>query len=279
MRYSHNSSAYTSSLPVKQWLKRLGFAGLLLLSVLFIMISRNESSVVSTLRTTTSDGMTPIISVLSEPASILSSLTNVAQGWKDLREQNQQLKQEKEKLLKWQNVAHKLEVENKRLRNLLAMQADAGLAYLSGKVVGHMPGSRQHALRVDVGSRDGVKANQAVVTAEGMVGRVLEVGKSSAQILALTDINSRVPVMIEGSHMRAILAGDNTVLPILTHLPKDATVKAGSRVVTSSDGKVMPAHLVVGEVVKSDDGTVRVQPYVKWGMLDYVKLVSEKQRP
>ncbi len=275
MRYT-NSSAYTASLPVKQWLMRAGFAGLVLLSVLLIMLSRNDSAVIGAMRTTTSDGFTPLISLLSEPATILTSLSQGAQGWTNLREENAQLRTEKERLLQWQNIAHKLEVENKRLRNLLAMQSDAGLSYLSGKVVGHLAGSHQHALRLDIGSHDGVKKNQAVVTAEGMVGRVLEVGKSSSRILAVTDINSRVPVMIEGSHQRAILAGDNTILPRLTHLPKDTNVPVGARIVTSSDGNVMPANLVVGEVVASSDGTVRVQPYVNWGMLDYVKLVSEK---
>lgn len=277
MRYT-NSSAYTASLPVKQWLIRLGFAGLLLFSILLILLSRNDSSTLSAMRMTVSDGITPIIALLSEPANILTSVSSVTQGWASLREQNATLRAEKERLLQWQNIAHKLETENKRLRTLLAMQRDVGLSYISGKVIGHLAGSHQHALRLNIGARDGVKQHQAVVTAEGLVGRVLEVGTSSSRILTVTDINSRIPVMIEGTHQRAILAGDNSVAPRLIHVPKDTKLTIGTRIVTSADGKVMPANLVIGEVVKSDDNAVRVQPYVNWGMLDYVKLVSEKQQ-
>ena len=108
----------------------------------------------------------------------------------------------------------------------------------------------------------------------GLAGRAAAVGLRSARVLLITDINSRVPVVVEASRHRAILTGDNSGLPRLAFLPANAAVRSGDMVVTSGHGGVFPPGLPVGRISRSDDGVVRVQPFVKFERLEFVRVVD-----
>jgi len=112
------------------------------------------------------------------------------------------------------------------------------------------------------------------VSGAGLAGRVATVGYRSARILLITDINSRVPVLIESSRDRAILSGDNSGMPRLIFLPANASIKAGDRVVTSGHGGVFPPGLQVGQIVSSSDGVMRVKPNVSFDQLEFVRLID-----
>ena len=101
------------------------------------------------------------------------------------------------------------------------------------------------------------------MTGDGLVGRVAELGDHAARILLLTDLNSRVPVVIEETRERAILSGDNTERPALAYLPPDARVSSGQRVVTSGSGGVLPAGLPIGTVTVGRDGVPDMLSVVK----------------
>ena len=96
----------------------------------------------------------------------------------------------------------------------------------------------------------------------------------SARVLLLTDLNSRIPVAVEGSRARAVLLGDNSPLPRLDYLPAGAEVVVGDRIVTSGDGGLFPAGLPIGQVVAVGDGGIRVQPLVDLDRLEFVRAVQ-----
>jgi rod shape-determining protein MreC len=83
---------------------------------------------------------------------------------------------------------------------------------------------------------------------------VSEVGLRAARVLLVTDLNSRVPVLIENEHARAVLAGDNSARPGLLYVEPQTAVKIGDRVVTSGDGGLFPPGLPVGTVAAIEDG-------------------------
>ncbi len=127
---------------------------------------------------------------------------------------------------------------------------------------------------VTAGRRDGVHRGQAAVAGAGMVGRVVEVGEWSSRVLLITDINARVPVVLDASRQRAVLAGDNSDQPRLIYLPPDAPVSIGDRVVTSGDGGLFPAGVPVGVVSFVGDHMVKVQPMVDMGRLEHIRLID-----
>src|SRR5205807_3200695 len=101
---------------------------------------------------------------------------------------------------------------------------------------------------------------QAAVSDEGLVGRLTEVGSRASRVLLITDLNSRIPVVIESSHANAVLAGDNSERPRLAYVAEPDTVKIGDRILTSGEGGVFPPGVPVGMVAALDPGGARVEP-------------------
>ena len=118
------------------------------------------------------------------------------------------------------------------------------------------------------------KVDRSTMAASIEVRRVTVVGALSARVLILTDLNSRIPVIVEESRTRAILVGDNSPRPALRYLRETAVVKPGQRVVTSGHGGILPPGLPVGRVLATKDGVLRVQPFVNLDRLEYLQIVE-----
>ena len=116
-----------------------------------------------------------------------------------------------------------------------------------------------------------------VLTEAGLIGRVVRAGRSTARLVLVTDFSSRVPVVLERSRVRAILQGDNGPLPTLQFLAPTARVAIGERVLTSGDGGLLPAGLVVGEVAAVHDGVAQVRPVADWSRLDWVAILRTER--
>jgi rod shape-determining protein MreC len=100
------------------------------------------------------------------------------------------------------------------------------------------------------------------------------VGFRASRVLLLTDINARVPVLIERTRDQAVLSGDNSPMPELRYLPRDVDIKIGDRIVTSGAGGAFPPGLPVGEVADVSNGHYRVQPLADLARLEYLRLVN-----
>jgi len=100
------------------------------------------------------------------------------------------------------------------------------------------------------------------------------VGSRSSRVLLLTDINAKIPVLIDPTRTRAIMAGTNKAQPKLTWLPPGAVVSVGDSIVTSGHAGVFPPGLRVGQVVAVGEGGLVVQPYADLSRLEYVRLLN-----
>ena len=92
--------------------------------------------------------------------------------------------------------------------------------------------------------------------------------------LLTTDLNSRIPVVIQPRNIRAILAGDNSSYPKLIHLPSGVGIEQGERIVTSGHGGAFPPGLPVGFVKAVDDNSIRVRMFVKRSQVTYVQVLD-----
>jgi len=113
-----------------------------------------------------------------------------------------------------------------------------------------------------------------VLSGEGLVGRVAQVGHHASRIMLITDITSRIPVVLENTRTRAILAGDNTDRPRLIYVPAGTQVSPGDRIVTSGHAGAFPAGISVGVVSSVGDSSIRVQPFVDRGRLEIVRVMD-----
>lgn len=274
MAQFQGSSVRRLTLPVKGWVQRFAFGLLIAAAVGLMILGKAESSFVETLRVTVTDVTVPVLEVLSHPAATMASAVEEFRKLAHLQGENVRLREENLRLRQWHAVAQKLQQENAAYKSLLNFVDDPRPAFITARVIGDAGGAYVRTVLLNAGTGDGVRVGQAVTNADGLVGRVVEAGNHSARILLLTDLNSRVPVVIESTRVPAILAGDNSDNPRLSYLPRNASVLPGQRVVTSGHGGMLPPGLPVGEVVAVVDGVIRVRPFIDWHSLEYIRVLD-----
>jgi rod shape-determining protein MreC len=274
MAQFEGSSVRRLALPVKGWVQRFAFGLLIATAVGLMILGKAESRFVETLRVTVTDVTAPVLEVLSHPATTMASMVEEFRELVHLRGENARLREENLRLRQWHAVAQKLQQENVAYESLLNFVDDPLPAFITARVIGDAGGAYVRTVLLNAGTGDGVRVGQAVTNADGLVGRVVEAGNRSARILLMTDLNSRVPVVIESTRVPAILAGDNSDHPRLSYLPRNASVLPGQRVVTSGHGGMLPPGLPVGEVVEIVDGVIRVRPFVDWHSLEYMRVLD-----
>jgi rod shape-determining protein MreC len=259
---------------LKYLAQRFAFLSLIGLTFALMLIGKADTVLVERARTAVNDAVTPILRVMAAPAATISQFISNLEELGAIRQENAKLREANERLLQWQAVAQKLENENRQLRGLLATVPEPQAQSVSARVVADSGGAFAQSLLVTAGGRDGVAKGQAVMTAEGLVGRVTQAGYRSARVLLITDINSRIPVRVGEAGDRAILTGDNSGRPRLVYLGVTSAVAPGDRVVTSGDAGAFPPGLPVGRVVVAEEGNTVVDPYFTRDRLQYVEILD-----
>ena len=164
--------------------------------------------------------------------------------------------------------------ENRRLRAQANVVPEPVPNIITGRVVADTGGVFARSLLITAGARHGARKGQAALAAQGLVGRLTEVGARSSRVLLLTDINSRVPVVLEESRARAILVGTNRDRPELSFLRGKAGVAPGDRIVTSGVAGMFPPGLPVGTVTAVDESQILVELFIEESRLELVTLLD-----
>lgn len=212
--------------------------------------------------------------IIAVPTDYILANVSKFQALLDVQKTNQQLAEENERLLEWFQTANRLDSENKALRDLLKMKEDDAVTFLSAKVISDAATQYSHTILVKSGEKDGLSKGQGVLSHEGLIGRVIETGQETSRVLLMSDVNSRIPVAIQGTHDRAILAGTNNGDPVLDHLPETHKVVAGQKVITSGHGGVFPYGVAVGETYVDNNGNMAVRPYADPNRANHVQIVD-----
>ncbi|HXV26284.1 MAG TPA: rod shape-determining protein MreC [Alphaproteobacteria bacterium] len=271
---TRGNSVLRLATPVRAWAQRFALALMLCTAFGLMLMSRSDTAGVERLRMTVADAVAPILGLMAEPVSTVTRMVQSIGALGDIYAQNEELRQENERLLQWLDAAKALQQENASLRQLLNLSAPATPRYVTTRIIGDNGGAFVRTVLVSSGAREGVRKNQAAIAGEGLAGRVIEVGERAARVLLLTDINSRVPVALENSRVRAVLAGDNGPMPQLVHLPPDTVPEIGERVVTSGFGGLFPPGIPVGTVAHASPEGVQVLPLVAWDRIEFLRLVD-----
>lgn len=247
------------------------FAGL---AIALMVLSRVESPTVERVRADAVDVLAPVIEVMSRPVAAVEGVVSQIEGFFDVYEENARLREENERLLHWQMVARQLDAENREYEALLSTVVEPRSAFVTARVIGMSSGAFVRTAIINAGQNDGIELGQAVTSAEGMVGRIVEAGNRSARILLLTDLNSRVPVLVGNERAPAVLAGDNSDVLSLVFVADGTEIHEGDRLVTSGEGGMLPPGLPVGEVTANVDGIWKAQPFVDAARIEHVRVLD-----
>ena len=247
---------------------------LIVLAVAIVLVGKADQAIFEPLRIGLTDATAPFLDALSRPLAATSDAIERLRGIARVYEENLRLAEENRKLLQWQQVALKLSAENQAMRGLLKVVPENGVSYVTARLIGNSGGGYMRTAMVNVGADQGAARGQAAIAEGGLIGRLTEVGSRAARVLLITDLNSRIPVVIPASRTSAVLAGDNSNRPHLVFASDPKAIRIGDRVVTSGDGGVFPPGLPVGVVAAIDPGGARIEPYAELSTLDYVLLVD-----
>lgn len=225
------------------------------------------------------DVASPVIDLAQKPLDALHDRFAALAEWATIRKDNDALRVENEKLKEWYQAALMLQSENKALRDLLNVDRQDAHNFITTRVIADGSSTYAKSLVIEGGRDAGVLKGQGVVSREGLLGRVIESGSRTARVLLLEDINSRIPVLVEGSNERAILAGTNGATPVLDHLAADNKIIGGQRVITSGLGGLFPFGIPVGETMVNADGSVGVHLYAAPERSQHVQVVDYGIKP
>jgi rod shape-determining protein MreC len=197
-----------------------------------------------------------------------------------VRAENRELKAEIERLRLDQVRLHEDAAQARRLQALLAFKEQFISQTLPAQVIGSGGSEQSRILYIDKGQKDGLKADMAVITVDGIVGKVLKTFGSTSQILLIDDQSSGVGAILERSRLQGIVRGTPAGEVVLEHIMTDNSVQPGEEVRTSGGDRIFPKGLPIGTVTKVGGGqdlflNIRVRPAANLSKLEEVLIVTK----
>ena len=213
-----------------------------------------------------------------------SGVQHVWSNYVDLRhtrEQNAALLGEIARLREEQASFAEDAAEGRRLQSLLAFKQQYIASTVAAEVIGTSGSDRSHVLWIDKGAADGLRPEQAVITPDGVVGKLRDVMAHTAQLLLIDDANSGAGVFLAATRMRGILRGTADGEVVINNLTPDDRIKPGEHVITSGGDQVFPRGLPVGVIsAVAPDPThppytlIHIQPAANLHRLEEVLVIT-----
>ena len=257
-------------------IRRMLVGTLVFLLVGLFLIWRIDSPRVERFRLAVIDRIVPSFDWAMAPVTGMANLIGDFQSYQALAAQNDDLRRELQQMKAWKEAALQLEQENARLLDLNNVRLDPQLTYITGVVITDSGSPFRQSVLLNVGARDGIIDGWPTMDGIGLVGRISGVGARTSRVILLTDTSSRIPVTIQPSGQKAILAGDNTLNPPLEFLDDADLVRPGDRVVSSGDGGIFPADMLVGQVALGTDRRLRVRLAADYGRLEFLRVLRAR---
>ena len=202
-------------------------------------------------------------------------LRGVRQENRDLKAEIERLRLEQVRLSQDAEQAH-------RLQALLSFKEQYVAQTMAAQVIGSSGSEQSRAIYIDKGNRDGIKPDMAVITADGVVGKVLRVFHSTSQVLLVNDQSSGVGAILEKSRIQGVLRGTPSGEVILEKVMADNEVQPGENVLTSGGDGIFPKGMRVGTVTRVTPGAelflnIRVKPTANLGQIEEVLVITRKE--
>ncbi|NOC93420.1 rod shape-determining protein MreC [Ruegeria sp. HKCCD6604] len=260
-------------------LRRL-LLGIVILCLLGIfLVWRIDSPRVERFRAQVVDAVVPSMDWAMVPVTAAVNLVRDFQSYQRLSEQNRELRSELRLMRAWKEAALQLEQENARLLDLNNVRLDPRLTYITGVVMADSGSPFRQSVLLNVGERDGIVDGWATMDGIGLVGRISGVGPDTARVILVTDATSAIPATIQPSGQTALIKGDNTPAPVVEFLENRELVRPGDRVITSGDGGVFPAGLLIGQIAADPGGRLRVRLSADFERLEFFRVLRFHSPP
>jgi rod shape-determining protein MreC len=217
--------------------------------------------------------------------SVGSGVRDLFRNYLDLRgvrEQNTELQSQLDRLRLEEVSLAEDAGQARRLQHLLAFKEKFISKTIAAQVIGTSGSEHSHVLYVDKGSNDGIKADMAVITPKGIVGKIAKAFPGTSQVLEINDATAGAGVMLERSRLRGVLRGTASGIPEILHIMADEKIVPGEPVVSSGGDQIYPRGLPIGTVFSigpDPEGgpfmLVRVKPSADLDRVEEVLVITQ----
>ncbi len=245
---------------------------LILVSLGLLVLSRLDHASTHAVRYRIAEAMTPVLTALFTPFEPVRWAARQLPGVFEASRELELVRDENQKLKGWEWRAKDLERKLQDVTELARTVRETGFEFVTARVIANSSGAFVRSAMINAGQDQNVKSGHPVLSGDGIVGRIVDTGGAASRVLLLTDLNSRIPVLVGRNQIRAVLSGDNGPAPRLTYVPSDATVAASDDVVTSGIGGLFPRGMKIGVVIGTARGW-RVKPDSNLDALEYVSVL------
>jgi len=246
------------------------------LIMLLFSLYNADASVFRKARESVLDGARPFLSLFAAPIGAIQNTLGDVSDYFNVIEENRALRAENAELRQWMEEALALRELMAIYEGLDQFKSAPGAKPIDAFVIGDSNEAFAKSMVVNAGRADEVARDQAVVSERGLVGRIIDVGQSASRVLLLTDIQSRIPVYVDGQAFEGILVGQTRDRPIIrfSSQVEAAPVAVGRRVLTSGAGGIIPRGLPVGTVAAVGDETISVSLYADYAQTRLVRILK-----
>ncbi len=259
---------------------------LVLLAVVFAFGSGGQKTGVENLTGTAASGIQGIFSgIANGVGSFFRNLFSPS----DLEGENIGLREQIAQLQQQVQTMQELQAENERLKELLSyVENNSTYTYITARVVTKDPSYYFDTFVINAGYNDGVSVNDAVITADGLVGRVIETGGTYSTVMGIIDSRSSVSGTVERTRDNGVVngiaqSGGTDGFCEMVFLPLEAELLPGDRVISNGLGGVYPSGFFIGTVVEVSSTatttgmTVQIEPAVDFLHVEEVMVVKDAQ--
>ena len=230
---------------------------------------------------------------LAVQAPLLSLSSNITGGirhaWRNYiwtvgaRTENEMLLQAVHRLLLANNSYAQSQKENERLRQLLSLNDRLEFRSIGARVVARTPGFLSNLVYIDRGSEDGVHADAAVLSGDGIIGRVILVTKHQSQVQLISNPDASIGALLEQTRTPGVLRGSGDALLEMAYVGNAEPVRVGDIVVSSGLEGIYPKGLPIGKVVDSRKGKgvfrfIKVEPRVDLIRVEEVSVLLNERK-
>ncbi len=221
---------------------------------------------------------------LTTPLAQLADLIPVIRTPRSLAKQNEQLRADNTNLRRQVEELQHTRAENEQFRALLHIKQAAPWRTVGARVIGRDASNWWKSIQIDRGHADGVRVNQPVLSASGLIGKTISVSQGESRVLLLIDPSCKASAVLQPSREPGTISGANSTTPklVLTFVSRDAVLQTNETVYTSGLGGVFPRGILIGTVLNAEIDpqsgmfqNVEVQPAADFRRLEEVMVVLE----
>ncbi len=269
------SIAIRSAFLKKGTQQRFSLFVLIILSIIFIFVETIENKPLNYLRSIIKDTIYRGSLIVSSPTKGFTYLLEEINNHINLQTKYESLLKENSELKNQISKSDFLVLENSQLRKLIDEGATSKNNVISSRVMLEMKSPYLNSFILKSGNNRGIKNGMAVLNKENFIGRIVDVNFFSSRVLLVSDLNSRIPVIIEPSGDHAILSGGGTSDSTLKYLAKNNNIKDGDKIYTSGKGGIFSPGIPIGSV-KLKDKNIFVSFFTELDQITFVNIVSRE---